>query len=89
MSDPKVDRIASAAEAALLEARAASSNTMGAVNWADLRVIDVVKCQGREGNAWYRVEIEEAAPGCGLERFVFDKLFAQFPNEVIAVKAEW
>lgn len=35
----------------------------GAINWADLRCVSTTKVHGNYGRTWFRVEIEEAAPG--------------------------
>lgn len=35
----------------------------GAINWADLRCVSTTKVYGNHGRTWFRVEIEEAAPG--------------------------
>lgn len=35
----------------------------GAINWADLRCVSVEKVHNKRGREWFRVEIEEAAPG--------------------------
>jgi len=35
----------------------------GAINWADLRCVSAEKVHDKRGREWFRVEIEEAAPG--------------------------
>jgi len=35
----------------------------GAINWADLRCVSATQVHGNRGRTWFRVEIEEAAPG--------------------------
>jgi hypothetical protein len=35
----------------------------GAINWADLRCVQTNRARDAYGRTWYRVEIEEAAPG--------------------------
>ncbi len=35
----------------------------GAINWADLRCVSTTQVYGNRGRTWFRVEIEEAAPG--------------------------
>jgi hypothetical protein len=35
----------------------------GAINWADLRCVSTTQIRGDRGRTWFRVEIEEAAPG--------------------------
>lgn len=86
-------RIESRVEALLEDAKGWGSNDrsdLGAINWADLDVIDVVYCVGKEGSVWYDVEISEAAPECtGLHKYIYDNLSKDEFPETIQVRTEW
>jgi len=47
----------------------------GAINWADLGVIDVIYCVNMDGDEYYIVEIDEAAPdNPDLHQYLYEHL---------------
>jgi hypothetical protein len=62
---------------------------LGAVNWGDIGVMDVVQCKGMDGDEWLEVYIEEASPDAMLGSYVQKRLVEAFPGPTIAVRCEW
>lgn len=73
----------------LKAADALSRDTMGAINWSDLHVVEVLFCLNARGEHSWRVLIEEAAPESGIASAVYDHLMELFPGQVFDVAAEW
>lgn len=69
---------------------AQSAGVTGAINWADLGVVEVRFCVDEAGSATYDLLIEEAAPGeVDLMRHIseaLDKLGLVYPVEI---RTEW
>lgn len=80
--------IREAADAACDSAQEAG--VKGAINWADLGVVEVRFCVDEDGSATYDVLIEEAAPGSvELMRYIgsfLERLDLVYPVEV---RTEW
>lgn len=90
--NPLFDEIAHAGEVALGEAerlQAAKERDFGAVNWCDIGVVEVYRCEDRSGRVIWLVEIEEASPGCDLGAFVHGRLAEQFPGLDLDVRVAW
>lgn len=86
------DRIKQVAEQALRQAESLSDDerkALGAVNWGDIGVGDVVHCRNARGETWFYVEVGEASPGCGLGSFMHNRLHSAFPGVHIEVRTEW
>lgn len=62
---------------------------MGAVNWGDLRVVEVLFCIDEHGRRTWRVLIEEASPTSGLAAPICTRLAKLWPDEVFEVATEW
>jgi hypothetical protein len=72
------------------EACGTADRSLWAVNWADLRVVDVIDCRSAMGNGEFiRVVIEEAMPGCPLEGLIYQRLKAEYPGLEFEVACEW
>jgi hypothetical protein len=81
-----VDALLDSAQDLTVDAR----GSLGAINWADLTVVDVVYSVGNDGMVWYTVEISEASPEChGLHRYIYDNLNKENFPETIVVRTEW
>ncbi len=59
-----------------------------AINWGDLKVIDVISCRSLAEGIYYEILIEEAEPGAtNLHKVVIDRMPKHaFP---ILVRTEW
>lgn len=58
----------------------------GAVNWGDLRVVDVIKEESLlDGRSEVFVLVEEASPNCHLATWLTEKLNAKG----VTVRTEW
>lgn len=89
MTPEEVTSLRTCVEALLHLAR--SEQKIRAVNWSDLRVVDIVECRSllnTSEEAWVTIDIEEAAPGGDLEEWLnanLDK--SAFPRAY--VECEW
>lgn len=91
-TDQEYRAIRLAAERALAATRAEDGGVragMGAVNWADLRVVDVHFCRDERGEVHWRILIEEASPESGLALAVSRKMAAENLGEFYEVVTEW
>ena len=92
MADPLFDKICDLANEACAEAKAMHSeqrNRMGAVNWADLGAGDVLRCENRDGEVTWVVEIGEASPSSTLLSYVGFYIAHHLPGIPVEVRAEW
>jgi hypothetical protein len=67
----------------------ADRKQFGAVNWADLRVVDVIACKSAYGHEWTRIEIEEASPDSSLGAAVYMLMKAAGAEGAFEVVTEW
>ncbi len=95
MDNPTPDvfqAIRASAEAALQSARDLDDDgriALGAINWGDLRVVEVLFCLDEAGATSWRLLIEEAAPECELGVLVYAHLKAEFPDQAFDIGVEW
>ena len=84
-----LQRLRTAADAALMEALAHRDDIGGAVNWADLHCLEARVFTADDGETGYQVFIEEAAPDAHpLQKFVGEQLRqAGFP--AVEVMTAW
>lgn len=68
--------------------RTRTSGEFGAVNWADLECVDVVKCVGLRLE-WIEVHVEEAAPDSQLADWLHRALCDEFGTCRLFVRTEW
>ena len=61
MTHAEVRTLAEAAVAA-----AAKAESMDAINWGDLSVVEVSRCVRDDGDIWWHVLIEEASPSSAI-----------------------
>jgi hypothetical protein len=61
----------------------------GAVNWAHLGVVEVLRCEDEAGAETWLVGIEEASPECGLASYVYDFILDEMPGLALEVRTEW
>lgn len=74
----------------MLEVAADSKEDMGAVNWGDLGVADIeyrLSMLWPENGPRCVVTVEEASPGCKLQRWLNECIADAFPNT--HVECEW
>lgn len=62
---------------------------LGAVNWGDLGVTEVLYCEDEDGASMWVVLIEEASPGSRLSSYVSDFIRAEMPDLPLEVRTEW
>lgn len=88
----RMHEIETVAAEALLRAYEQRQEIGGAVNWADLHVVDVQRIESLHGDRFYRVVIEEAdADATDLQAFVWNALHAAklTSPDGIEVATEW
>ena len=62
----------------------------GAINWGDLRCVNVAYCQDVYNEVYYTVEIEEVSPTAyKLQEYVYYKLVEKYPDLDIRVSTDW
>lgn len=90
--NPLFDQIKDLANEACLVAAAMPDDKrcdMGAVNWADIGAGEVLRCEDRDGDVTWLVEISEASPGSKIALHVGHYIAQRLPGIVVEVRAEW
>ena len=85
---PEFAKIRAAAEKALAEIAAGPHSGLGAVNWGDLRVCEVLWRESEGGDKSYEVLIEEASDNSALGPKIAEAISGIVP-EWIEVRTEW
>ena len=84
----EIRRVAEKVLSALKTVPKERRGNMGAVNWGDLRVVEVAYVEPDHGENYFLVRIEEAANDCGLAGPIIQALTeAGFPN--VEIICEW
>ncbi len=85
------EELRSTVEALIEEAQGLKDHSFGAVNWGDLGVVDIeyrLSMLRPDDGPQCVVQIEEAAPDCGLTQWIWDRLDkVKFPKTYI--ECEW
>ena len=70
---------------------AQTARPQGAINWADLSVVDVIWCEGLHSEGDFRIEVSEAAPDAGnLHAYVYSYIVTHFlPSITLTIYTEW
>jgi len=83
-------KIREAAEEAIQAAIRKGKVRRDAVNWADLRVVQVERCEADDGDIHYSVTIEEASPEAHeFQRFVREYIAERLGGCDVVVNTEW
>lgn len=70
--------------------RAQADGVQGAINWADLGVVEVRFCVNEQGEGVYDILIEEAAPGSSaLMQYVSDRIGDICKPHGYEIRTEW
>jgi hypothetical protein len=61
-----------------------------AVNWGDIHVYDVVRCESCDGDGWWEIHIEEAAPDAAdFCTVIHEYISARISGIGIRIITEW